>query len=309
MISELKAGMKFCQAAIVKVQRIGKSSNGNFFARGFLEDSSGSTSFVCFAAEAVDFLRNLETVDAFMVNGVVDINKYAGDNQSLVVIIHSLSNLLPEDDVSNLLPHGDFDLEQYKAKLSELIKSVKTPVLYSLLENIFSGAVYEQFVHNPAGTKMHHAYTGGLLQHSVDTAQLAVAMADKIGDVNKDLVIAGALLHDIGKLKEISSRVGFPYTDEGRLLGHIAISAMLIQETAARLRIPVGRIEQLLHIVLSHHGEQDKGSPIACATREAFIVHYADEVNAVMNQFETASGKNSWSFNKMLQRNIFIERV
>lgn len=156
---------------------------------------------------------------------------------------------------------------------------------------------------------MHHAYLGGLLQHSVDVTALAVAMAGQIEGADKDLVIAGALLHDIGKIKEISTEIGFPYTNEGRLLGHITMSCLMVQEAAAKLRIPASRLEQLQHVLLSHHGDNEKGSPVACATREAFIVHYADELNAVMNQFDEPEGKGTWEYNRMLGRNILTEKL
>lgn len=308
MISELKAGTKVCQAMLVRVQKIGNSSNGGVFARGMVEDNSGRVPFICFEAGLVDKLRNIEVPTAFMVAGNVDISKFSSD-MSLQVVIQKIDDLLPEDDITNLLPKGNFDTELYKSKLTLFINSVKTPALRSLLENIFSGALYEKFVINPAGMRLHHAYIGGLLQHSVDVAGIAVALANQIGDVDKDLVIAGALLHDIGKLKEISSQIGFPYTSEGRLLGHISISVLMIQEAAAKLKIPSARLEQLMHILLSHHGDQEKGSPVACATKEAFIVHYADEIDAIMNQFGTHEGKSPWEYNKMLQRYLFHEEI
>ena len=122
-----------------------------------------------------------------------------------------------------------------------------------------------------------------------------------------DLIVAGALLHDIGKLREISSDIGFPYTMEGRLLGHVAMSAVMVQEAAAKAKVTGPKLQQLLHIVLSHHGEQEKGSPVACATKESFIVHYADEIDAIMNQFSKNEGKNPWEYNKMLQRFLLHE--
>ncbi len=308
MINEFKAGSKICQAALVRVQKVGNSSNGGVFARGILEDNSGRIPFICFDAAMVEKMRLLEGPAAFMIAGAVDINKFSND-MALQVIVQRLDTLLPQDDIRHLLPHGDFSAEEYKTKLTNYIKAVRTPGLRMLLENIFSGQTYEQFLINPAGTRMHHAYLGGLLQHSVDVAGIAVALAGQIDGVDKDLVIAGALLHDIGKLREISSQIGFPYTDEGRLLGHIAISAMMVQEAAAHLRIPAARLEQLQHILLSHHGENEKGSPVVCATKEAFIVHYADEINAVMNQFETREGKGAWEFNKMLQRFLLREKL
>ena len=308
MLNDLKAGQKMCQAALVRVQKVGNSSNGGVFARGTLEDNGGHLAFICFEAALVEKMRNLEGPTAFMVGGDVDINKFAND-MTLQLIVKRLEDLVPGDDISNLVPHGDFDVEGYKNKLANYIKAVHTPTLRKLLETVFSGNTYDAFVHNSAGMKLHHAYIGGLLQHSVDVADLAVAMADRIEGVDKDLVIAGALLHDIGKIKEISAEIGFPYTNAGRFMGHIAMTSMMVQEAAFKLNIPAQRLEQLQHILLSHHGENEKGSPVACATREAFIVHYADEINAVMNQFEQREGKGAWEFNRMLGRNILKERL
>ena len=151
-----------------------------------------------------------------------------------------------------------FDHEAYKDKFDRLIKSVLTPGLRLVLDSVFEGAVYEQFLRNPAGMRLHHAYIGGLLQHSVDVAVLATAMAESIGGVDKDLIVAGALLHDVGKLREISASMGFPYTTEGSFLGHISMSAAIVQEAAAKARVTGPKLQQLLHIILSHHGDRKK---------------------------------------------------
>ena len=307
MIKDFKAGVKIIQPALVRVQKIGNSSNGGVFARGLLEDNSGRIPFICFEAGLVDKLRQMEGAEAFMVSGAVDINKFSND-MALQVVVQKFDNLLPEDDITNLLPKGNFNEKEYSTRLQNLIKTVRNPGLRALLETIFSGAVYDKFIMNPAGMRMHHAYIGGLLQHSVDVAGIAIALAEQIGNVDKDLVVAGALLHDVGKLREISSQIGFPYTNEGRLLGHIAMSVMMVQETAAKLKLPQARLEQLQHILLSHHGDNDKGSPVVCATKEAFIVHYADEIDAIMNQFETYDDKSPWEFNKMMQRYLLHDK-
>ena len=307
MIKDFKAGVKIIQPALVRVQKIGNSSNGGVFARGLLEDNSGRVPFICFEAGLVDKLRQLEGAEAFMVSGAVDINKFSND-MALQVVVQKFDNLLPEDDITNLLPKGNFNEKEYITRLQNLIKTVRNPGLRALLETIFSGAIYDKFIMNPAGMRMHHAYIGGLLQHSVDVAGIAIALAEQIGNVDKDLVVTGALLHDVGKLREISSQIGFPYTNEGRLLGHIAMSVMMVQEAAAKLKLPQARLEQLQHILLSHHGDNDKGSPVVCATKEAFIVHYADEIDAIMNQFETYDDKSPWEFNKMMQRYLLHEK-
>ena len=307
MIKDFKAGSKIIQPALVRVQKIGNSSNGGVFARGLLEDNSGRIPFICFEAGLVDKLRQLEGAEAFMVSGAVDINKFSND-MALQVVVQKFDNLLPEDDITNLLPKGNFNDQEYITRLQNLIKTVRNPGLRALLETIFSGNIYDKFIMNPAGMRMHHAYIGGLLQHSVDVAGIAIALAEQIGNVDKDLVVAGALLHDIGKLREISSQIGFPYTNEGRLLGHIAMSIIIVQEAAAKLKLPAARLEQLQHILLSHHGDNEKGSPVECATKEAFIVHYADEIDAIMNQFETYDDKNPWEYNKMMQRYLLYDK-
>ncbi len=310
MIIDFKAGTKVLQPVLIRVNKIGNSSNGGVFARGMLEDNSGRIPFICFEAALVDKLREVEGNVAMMMGGDVDINKFAQET-TLQVIVKRLDELLPQDDISSIVPNGPFDHEVYKQKLQTYIKSVKTPILRMLLEKIFSGDTYEQFIKNPAGMRLHHAYLGGLLQHSVDVCGLAVAMASQIDGVDKDLVITGALLHDLGKIREISSGMGFPYSTEGRLMGHIAMTSLMVQEAASELRIPMARLQHLHHILLSHHGDNEKGSPVGCATREALIVHYADEMNAIMNQFEPGPNKKSggWENNRMVGHYICLDQL
>jgi 3'-5' exoribonuclease len=306
MLKDLKAGEKVCQAVIIRVQKVGNSSNGGVFAKGMAEDNSGRLQFISFEKGLVNELRNLDGPKAMMVTGNVDLVKYSQD-MALQIIVQKLDPLLPEDDVSNLLPKGNFDLEAYKKELQNLINQVKKPSMHQLLIKIFSEPFLSAFCKNPAGMKMHHAYMGGLLKHTVDVTKLALAITEAEGGADKDMVVAGALLHDIGKVKEISSGVGFPYTTEGRLLGHISISAQIVKKTAEEMSLPWSQVQFLEHVILSHHGEQDKGSPVACATKEAFIVHYADEIDAVLNQFADPDRHHSWTFNKMLQRYLYNE--
>lgn len=307
MISEIKAGERFYQPVVLRLQKVGTSSNGGVFAKGTVEDNSGKVQFIAFEKDIVNRLRNLEGPKAYVIAGPVDIVKYSS-NLALQVIIQKLDPIMPEDDISNLVPVGDFDITQYQAKLAGLIEGIRTPSLRMLLQKIFSGKFYEDFCKNPAGTKMHHAYLGGLLQHSVDVASLASLMAGEIGGADKDIVVAGALLHDIGKVREISAGIGFPYTTEGRLLGHITLSVFLVREAAMELKVPLPALQNLEHVILTHHGDNEKGSPMACATKEAFIVHYADEINAVMNQFERKNKKLQWDFNPMLKRYLLLNK-
>jgi 3'-5' exoribonuclease len=305
MIKEFKAGTKIDRILLVRLQKIGNSSNGAAFARGLAEDNSGCIPFICFEAGTVDKLRAVTAPKPFRITGAVDINKFAGD-MSLQLIVQKIQEVLPSDDVSHLMPKGDFDLEECEEKLQTQIGKIKDKGIRELVAYVLSGETYRQFKVNPAGMRLHHAYVGGLLQHSVAVAELAEAIAEKTKGANKDLILAGALLHDVGKLKEISSEMGFPFNTEGRLLGHITMTAIIVNEAAARFdNIDDIVLQQLLHIIVSHHGEQEKGSPIACATKESFIVHYADEIDAIMNQFKENGEPAAWEFNKMLQRFIY----
>ena len=306
MIENIKAGERITQAVLLRLQKVGNSSNGGIFAKGTVEDNSGKIQFIAFERDIVNRLRDLDAPKAFMISGPVDIVKYSS-TLALQVIIQKLDNIMPEDDISNLVPTGDFNMEVYKTKMDTLINSVKTPSLRMLLKKVFSGSFFDEFCKNPAGMKLHHAYLGGLLQHSVDVAELAMAMADAIGNTDRDLITAGALLHDIGKVREISAGMGFPYTTEGRLLGHITMSVLMVREAALELKMPATALHQLEHIILSHHGDQEKGSPMACATKEAFIVHYADEVNSIMNQFDVKESKSNWEFNNMMKRYLMLK--
>jgi len=308
LLKEAKAGTKLvAQPVILRLHKTGTSSNGGVYARGIVEDNSGQMNFICFDRDTVSRLRELDGPQAFVVSGSVDPSKYAPDG-GLQVNVIKLERATEHDDLTNLLPAGRFDTEVYRKRFLRILGSVRTPSLKRLLEAIFDQATLEAFYRNPAGTRMHHAYTGGLLQHTVEVAELAEGIALKTPHCDLDIIIAGALLHDIGKLREISAQIGFPYTDEGRLLGHIAIAALLVRQTADKLRLPENIITPLLHVILAHHGEPDKGSPVSCATREAVIVHYADELSAVLNQFDHPEAKSNWEFNNMLKRFIMVGR-
>ena len=306
MINEFKTGLKIDQIVLLRLQKVGNSSNGGVFARGLIEDNSGCVPFICFEAGIVEKLRAFDAPKAVRVAGNVDINKFAGD-MSLQLIIQKLADVKAGEDISHLRPQGNFDKVEYEERFQKQINSINDKGLRELVKEVFSGSAYQQFLINPAGMRLHHAYVGGLLHHSVCVADLACALADKIGGMDKDLVLAGALLHDVGKLKEISPDMGFPYTTGGRLLGHITITVMMVSEAAAKLgSVDEKKLQQLLHIILSHHGEQDKGSPVACATKEGFVVHYADEIDAIMNQFDVNNTEGTWEFNKMLQRYLYL---
>ena len=306
MLKDFQAGDKIRHIVLIKVQKIGPTSTGGMFARGILQDNSGMMNFICFEGGIIDKLRKIEGFAPVMVTGLIDINKFANDG-SFQIVINKVEDVLESDDTTHLVPQANIDIESYKAKLREYVDNLQDAFLKKLMRSIFN-SVYDKFVLNPAGSRLHHAYVGGLLEHCVDVTNLAVAMSKASKGVNLDLVVCGSLLHDLGKIEEISSEYGFGYTTKGRLLGHITISAIIVSSHAEKIPAQEQNpelLQELLHILISHHGEQEKGSPIACATKESFIVHYADELNAVLNQFEGNENEAEWQFSKMINRNLY----
>ena len=302
-LAELRVGNRLeKQEAILWVQKSSQSANGSWFVRGTLEDPSGAMGFICFNAESVARIKELTEAVPAVVSGQVQADRYGGEGK-LQFLADYIDLLPPGKDVSHLLPAASKDMEEYKKKFLKLVAQISRPPLRELLGEIFSGSRWERFIRNPAAKRFHHAYIGGLLEHSVDVAEMALAVAATVPGVDRDMVIAGALLHDIGKTEEISADIGFSYTEAGHLVGHITAGALIIDAAARQVQfLSEAERKSLLHIVLSHHGSRDKGSPIGCATREAVIVHYADELNAVLQQFvETAEKEGAgWNFNKMM---------
>ena len=204
------------------------------------------------------------------------------------------------------MPAGSFDHEKYKNRLTELINEVTNEDFNILLQKIFDGPILNMFLRAPGSMKLHHNYIGGLLEHTIDVTELSMLIASKNKNIDTNLIITGALLHDIGKISEISTAIGFPYTTEGKLLGHIPLSILIIQKAAISLNIPSTKLVELEHIIISHHGDLEKGSPVPCLSKEAFIVHYADEINAIMNQFDKPKeSKETFEYNNMLKRALY----
>jgi 3'-5' exoribonuclease len=169
----------------------------------------------------------------------------------------------------------------------------------------------------PAAKTMHHAYIGGLLAHTLSVIGLSHRIAGHYGPpaVNRDLLLAGAMLHDLGKAWELDWRRGFDYTDNGRLLGHIVEESFLLDRYIGKIEgFPAELRIQLLHIVLSHHGTYEYGSPRRPKTAEALILHYVDDLDskcqAMLDQVEAEEGqKGNWtSYNRNLGRYLYKQR-
>ncbi len=217
-----------------------------------------------------------------------------------------------EYDEADYIPTTDKNVNDLYTKLNDYINSIEDQYIKRLLTNIFieNNTIAENFKKHTAAKAMHHNYMGGLIEHTISVTAICDFFASHYDDVNRDILIASALLHDIGKIKELSDFPNIDYTDDGELLGHIVMGSEFIGTEADKIDGFPHQLRSLIqHNILAHHGEYEYGSPKLPRTIEAFILHCADDTDAKVKMFETAiadSPSNSvWAgYNRILARNI-----
>ncbi|HXW18096.1 MAG TPA: HD domain-containing protein [Candidatus Acidoferrales bacterium] len=204
-------------------------------------------------------------------------------------------------DIRDFLPHTKEDVEKLYARLREAIAAVKDPCLKNLLSSVVDdAAIAPKLKRAPAATTMHHAFIGGLLEHIVSVIGLMERVTDHYPELDRDLLLTGVVLHDIGKTEELSYARGFGYTTEGQLLGHIALGLALVRrkiESIPDFPRPLAVLVE--HLILSHHGTHEFGSPQLPQFREAVVLHYLDDLDSKMAAMratlEGTGGEDEWS--------------
>ncbi len=190
-------------------------------------------------------------------------------------------------DPGLFLPVVQADTEELWSELNSYIRGIRSSVFRRLLEEIFRDQrISKAFRLAPAGKRMHHAYIGGLLEHTLSVARLADSVCRLYLQLDRDLLVSGALVHDIGKIYEFSySRPPIDYTDVGRLLGHVVLGTTIIDRFVARLGIDASspQIIALKHLVLSHHGQMEFGAPVLPMIEEAVVLNMIDDLDAKLN--------------------------
>ncbi len=192
---------------------------------------------------------------------------------------------LPEEEASDYLPRTDKDVGTMEARLAEAVKSVRNEHLRGLLLELFRDQEFrKKFITAPGAKSLHHAYIGGLLEHTVEVLELCEKTAEVFPQLDRDLLIAAAILHDIGKVDELTWDTAFDYSDEGKLLGHLVLGERRVRRLADQIPgFPEETKRLLSHLILSHHGEMEFGSPKEPMTAEAVALHYAEDLGAKVN--------------------------
>jgi 3'-5' exoribonuclease len=227
----------------------------------------------------------------------------------------SATDLSPMNDpnMADYLPASQRGREEMVVELHEVIGGLSQPwrsfVSHILLEPAFMSA----YVNAPAARMMHHAYVGGLLEHTLSMVKVGRLLAKHYPYVNKDLLVSGILLHDMGKTIEYSTAPTFDFTEDGRLIGHISRAAILIELAAKEMgNFPEHLLRQLVHLVLSHHGIQEWGSPTVPKTLEAVLLHQIDlldsRVQGFFDHLRNDSGGEVWTNKSSLMFNTELKR-
>ena len=236
--------------------------------------------------------------DVVKVTGTIE--EYQGNLQ---IRVSSVKLATTKDNVSarDFLPESKRNLDEMKKEFDQKIKSIINNSLSKLIKEIFTGETYEKFCNAPAGKSWHHAYVHGLLEHTLEIIKICELVCEFHPELNRDLLISGAMLHDIGKIEELSFDYAFEYTDKGKLVGHIVIAFNMVNEEIEKISgFPVELKNNLLHLILSHQGKLEHASPVVPKTAEAIVLYQADELSAKVNAYKNAldseiRGDSNWT--------------
>lgn len=208
-------------------------------------------------------------------------------------------NIATAVDMGDFMPTSQRPRSEMVAELRDYIAQLSEPwqtlVAYLLLDEDF----LQRFTTAPAARGMHHAYIGGLLEHSLSMTAIAAMLADHYPYVNKNLLLSGALLHDMGKTVEYTVDGSFGFSEDGRLVGHIVRAIVMVETAAAELNFPEDELRQLIHLIASHHGTLEWGSPVTPKTLEAVLLHQIDlldsRVQGFFDHLKNDAGDDEWT--------------
>ncbi len=305
-VSDLQDGQAVTSLFMVGVKEIRTSQrSGKSWLELALRDRTGSI-----PAKMWDnfeaLAKTFEADDVVQIRGRVKL--YNGQKEM------TLEQIVPaavrDYDLSDFLAHTKYDVEKLYADLGAAVAGVKNPWIQKLLNSVVNDpAIVPKLKRAPAAMSMHHAFVGGLLEHTVSLIGLGRTVTEHYPELDADVLLAGIVLHDIGKVDELSYERATNYTTAGRLLGHITIGTLLVRE---KIKAIPGFPEPLAilieHLILSHHGTYEFGSPSLPQTREAITLHFLDDMDSKMAAMratlEGASGGEEWT-----ERNPALHRA
>jgi len=264
---------------VVASKQVKAKKNGEPYLALILADRTGQIEGKMWD-NVEEFIDVFEQDEFLKIKGLV--NKYKNRFQ---LTIHKLRRMDEGDiDFTDYLPKTKKDIGELWRTLTEFVATFENPHLKSLVEMFMADAeIAERYRNAPAAKTLHHAYIGGLLDHVVSLFRSCDLICRNYPQVNRDLLLTGAFLHDIGKIQELTYNRAFSYTTRGQLLGHMIIELEMLQAKLAQLPDFPGELKTLLeHLIISHHGQYDFGSPKLPMFPEALMLHYLDDLDSKM---------------------------
>ncbi len=305
-IKDYKDGEKLFDIYLCKHKQAAVTKNGKPYENLILQDKTGTIDAKVWDPNNAG-IAEFDVLDYIEVYG--DVTSFQGALQVNVKRIRKCRE--GEYEPSNYLPVSKYDIEEMYGELLGFIDKVKNPYLNQLLQAFFVGD--EDFIgafkKSSAAKTVHHGFVGGLLQHTLSVTRLCDYYCKAYSVLNRDLLIAAAICHDIGKTRELSLFPQNDYTEEGQFLGHIVIGTEMVAEKIAQIHgFPALLASEIKHCILAHHGEYEFGSPKKPAIMEAVALNFADNTDAKMQTFtEILEGNNQgeWmGFNRLFDSNL-----
>ncbi len=299
-IAEMTSAVRLEQTFLISQPQLRTTSQGDYYIAAYLSDATGKLNGRMWQASPEIFAK-LPEEGFVMVKGRTEMYQ---DNLQLVI-----DAIRPVDagevDFVDFLPATNKNVDQMFTDVVECLRHIKNPWLRLLVKAFLEDReLMDRFRRAPAAIGLHHAYLGGLLEHTLSLLQLGDRVLPHYPELDADLIRTGLFLHDIGKIHELEYEVSFKYSDEGQLIGHIVKGILLIEEKMKGISVegksfPSPLRETLLHVVAAHHGQLDFGSPVTPRTPEAFAVHYLDnldsKINLTLSAIAADVGKADWT--------------
>ena len=282
-IDSLHEGERVTSVYMCKQKNAATTKNGKPYENVLLQDKTGTLDAKIWEPNSMG-IEEFEALDFIEVQGEVTV--FNGAMQMSIKRARKCSE--GEFDMKDFLPVSGRDIEEMYAELMALKNKVTNPYLGRLLNSFFvdDAELIKAFKFHSAAKSVHHGFVGGLLEHTLGVTTLCDCFADRYPMLNRDLLLTGAMLHNIGKLRELSDFPTNDYTDDGQLLGHIVIGVEMIGERAREIEGFPAKLEaEVKHLIVSHHGEFEYGSPKKPAIMEAVALNFADNTDAKLQTF------------------------
>ena len=312
-VSQLAHQEAISQIFLASEKQLRPNRNGNLYLQLELSDRSGSIGARMWNASEQDY-RGFDNGDYVRVEGSTQL--FQGSIQLIVASIRKA----PKGDVNpdDFMILGSKEIDQLVVRLGALLRKMNDPHLLNLAECFLMDEEFMRRVSQaPAGVKNHHAYLGGLLEHVVNLMDLVTHVAPLYPSINQDLLLMGAFLHDVGKTDELTYDREFAYSDEGQLIGHVVMAVGMLEKKLREVErlsgevVPTELVLRLKHMIVSHHGQYEYGSPKLPMTLEAVALHHLDNLDAKIHAFnqlirDDPNVASGWTaFNHSLGRKLF----